>query len=40
MNSITHADDTTVLVESKDDMSELIKCIKNGSDMVGLNLNL
>jgi hypothetical protein len=27
-------------VESKDDMTEMIKCVKNNSDRVGLNLNL
>ena len=40
LNTITHADDTSVLVKSKDNMTELIAWVKNGSKIVGLNLNL
>jgi hypothetical protein len=40
INTTTHADDTTVLVDSNHDMSELIKCDKNNSEGVGVNLNL
>ena len=36
----THADSTTVLVESHHVISELIKQDKNNSERVGLNLNL
>jgi len=40
INTLTHADDTTLLLENKDDMIELIKWVKNSSERVGLNLNL
>ena len=40
INTTTHADDTTVLVESNDDISELIKLDKNINEMLGLSLNL
>jgi len=40
INTLTYADDTTLLVENKDDMIALIKEVKNNSEMVGLNLNL
>ena len=39
INTTTHADDTTVLVESNDDISELIKLDKKNSERVGLYLN-
>jgi hypothetical protein len=40
INTITHADYTTVLVESKDDMIGLIKWVKYNSDRAGLNLKI
>jgi len=40
IETITHADDTTVVDKNKDDITELIKWVKNNSDTVGLNLNL
>jgi hypothetical protein len=40
INTTTHADSTTFLVESHYVTSELIKLDKNNSDLVGLNLNL
>jgi hypothetical protein len=40
INTVKYADDTTVLVESKDDMNKLLKWVKKSSDRVGLNLNL
>jgi hypothetical protein len=36
---MTYADDTTLLGESKDDMIELKKQVKNSTDRVGLNVN-
>jgi hypothetical protein len=39
INTITHLDGTTVLVESKDDMIELLKLVKNSNDRMGLKLN-
>ena len=40
INTTTYADDTTVLVESNDDISELIKFDKNINKLLGLSLNL
>jgi len=40
INTITHADYTTLLADNKDDMTELIKWVKNNSERVDLNLNL
>jgi len=37
INTTTHADDTTVLVENNDDISELIKLDKNINEVVVLN---
>jgi hypothetical protein len=38
--NLRYADDTTLTVENKADMAELIKRVKNGSERVGLKFNL
>ena len=40
MNNLRYADDTTVLAESKEELKNLLKKVKEESEKVGLKLNI
>ena len=40
INNLRYADDTTLMVESKEELKNLLMRVKEGSEKVGLKLNL
>ena len=39
-NNLRHADDTTVMAKSKEELKNLLMKVKEESEKVGLNLNI
>ena len=40
INNITYADDTTLMAESKEELKSLLMQVEEGSEKVGLKLNI
>ena len=40
INNLRYADDTTLMAESEDDLKRLLMKVKEGSEKVGLKLNI
>ena len=40
INNVRYADDTTLLAESKEELKSLLMKVKEGSEKVGLKLNI
>ena len=40
INNLRYADDTTLMAESKEELKSLLMKVKEGSEKVGLNLNI
>ena len=40
INNLRHADDTTLMVESKEELKSLLRKVKEESEKVGLKLNI
>ena len=40
INNLTYADDTTLMAESKEELKRLLMKVKEGSEKVGLKLNI
>ena len=40
INNLGYADDTTLMVESKDELKSLLKKVKEESEKIGLKLNI
>ena len=40
VNNLTYADDTTLMAESKEELKRLLMKVKEGSEKVGLKLNI
>ena len=40
INNLRHADDTTLMAESKEELKSLLKKVKEESEKVGLKLNI
>ena len=40
INNLRYADNTTCMAESKEELKSLVRKVKEGSDMVGLKLNI
>ena len=40
MNNVRYADDTTLMAESEEELKSLLKKVKEGSEKVGLKLNI
>ena len=40
INNLRHADDTTIMAERKEELKSLLMKVKDGSEKVGLKLNI
>ena len=40
INNLRYADDTTLMIESKEELKSLLKKVKEGSEKTGLKLNI
>ena len=40
INNLTHADDTTLMAESKEELKSLLRKLKEESEKAGLKLNI
>ena len=40
INNLSYADDTTLMVESKEELKSLLKKVKGESEKIGLKLNI
>ena len=40
INNLRYADDTTIMAESKEELKSIVRKVKEGSEKVGLKLNI